>query len=806
MAAPANRIEEIFDSLINCPAAERAQQCARLCGDDSELRSEVLSLLEAHEKANGFLSVGSSAMDWLTDHALDTDAMLGQRFGSYQIVRELDSGGMGVVFLAERIDGHYQQQVAIKLAKYGLKSDVTLQRFHTERQILANLQHPNIAQLLDGGTNADGHPYLVMEFTPGEPIDQYCHQQHLSIHQILRLVSKVCSAVQYAHQSLTVHCDLKPANIMITTGGVPKLLDFGIAKLLRPASSPINQLLPIDDDETNPLTPEFAAPEQLNGHPITTATDVYALGMLLYKLLSGKLPYTFKASSLADTAHYVSNIDIPAPSSVAPRTRKQSLQGDLDRIVLKALSKNPQQRYASVELLASDIERFLCALPVSASNRTWTYLCGKFINRHRWGVGFASLTVASLVAGTVISTWQWRTAQHEKMQADQRFQDVRELTSTMVFELPETIASLPGTTKLRERLLQKGTSYLDSLAHTNHDDPALLRDLATAYNKLGRLQGNPANSSLGDPDIAFQSLNKALSLREELLADNPDDDNLRIDVSVSYIELSKLYATEFDDLDRAHALSEKCIALVSPLASTGEVKAVNRLQICYSLAAHWRNVDGHHAIAARHLRNAAQMLDDLSPDHEFHTSFSGYRTLARMHEEWAEIAAKSGDFEQALKRESERLAIVLEHMQNRQSSARLTGSAYHGYAARLAAKERFSDAKNAYEKAIELWKALQDNYPADVTTTRTLAVLFAELAELHLQIAHKVPIAHIGTEQHVKVCEAYKRSVSNLEKLPNNKTKYPVRYSWSPTPAYIYAQYEKLCSGQTVAELRTSWP
>ncbi|MCI0355389.1 MAG: serine/threonine protein kinase, partial [Acidobacteria bacterium] len=473
------RVEESFAALVACGPEERKVRLEALRGVDGDLCAEVESLLAAASKARGFLSIAPLS----PPTGFVPATLLGQRLGPYRIVAELGEGGMSTVYLGERADGHYRQQVAIKLLRYHPGAKSLRSRFDIERHILATLEHPNIARLLevDGGTCADGRPYLVVEYVRGVAIDTYCRCHRLPLAAILELFCTVCNAVQYAHQNLVVHRDLKPGNILVTEEGVPKLLDFGIAKLLAPL--PLGTAAPVTQAGNLLMTPAFAAPEQIGGAPITTATDVYALGLILYNLLTGKHPYEV-GGDLATIIRTLREIEAPPPSSAVAGSLRAQLRGDLDNIVLRALRKEPEHRYPSVRQLAEDLERFLSGRAVSATKPTLRYRCGKFIKRNRLGVGLSCLSVLILLAGTVTTTWQWRTAQWERELAERRFTELRALANTIVFELPAAIEKLPGSTELRKRLLDRGVAYLDRLAKERRHDNKLLRELGNAYYKL----------------------------------------------------------------------------------------------------------------------------------------------------------------------------------------------------------------------------------------------------------------------------------------------------------------------------------
>ncbi|HEX4952674.1 MAG TPA: serine/threonine-protein kinase [Thermoanaerobaculia bacterium] len=380
-----HQIERIFAEVGALPAKERADRLARRCGNDEDLRREVESLLAADVAGGDFLEQPVLAVS-----PPPPPSAVGRRFGPYSVERQLGEGGMSTVYLAERADEEYRQQVAIKVFAYGTERADLRERFRAERQILASLDHPNIARLLDGGTTEDGLPYLVMEYVDGVPISRFCDERRLSVGERIDLFRQVCAAVQYAHQNLVVHRDIKPSNILVTADGVPHLLDFGIAKLLGGSA------LPRAAAETTTgqrlMTPPYASPEQVEGRPVTTASDVYSLGVLLYVLLTGRLPYRFDGERVGAIEQAVVEQQPERPSSaIGPRKLARQVAGDLDNIVLMALRKEPGRRYASVGLLSEDLRRHRAGLPVLARPATVGYRVGKFVRRHRLGVGVAAL-------------------------------------------------------------------------------------------------------------------------------------------------------------------------------------------------------------------------------------------------------------------------------------------------------------------------------------------------------------------------------------------------------------------------------
>ncbi|MGZ4983450.1 MAG: protein kinase domain-containing protein [Chthoniobacterales bacterium] len=414
------RVKELFEAAVDLDPNQRTALLDKECGDDDALRSEIESLLKSDERTDGFIEQPAIAIprDLFPNNVEEPFA--GRQFGSYQIIREIGRGGLGAVYLAARADDEYRKQVAIKLVRRGLDTEDILRRFRNERQILAQLDHPNIARLIDGGTTDDGLPYFVMEYVNGQPINGYCDANALSTTERLTLFRKVCSAVTYAHQNLVIHRDLKPSNILVTQDGEPKLLDFGIAKLLSAGDELFTQTIPA----LRVMTPEYASPEQIKGDKIMTTSDVYSLGVLLYELLTGQQPYRLKTRTPEQIARAITEQEPERPSTVLADNQQseirnpKSLRGDLDNIVLMAMRKEPARRYASVGQFSEDIRRHLTGLPVVARKDTVAYRTSKFVNRHRIGVAAAALVLLSLVGGIVATLIQVRTASRERAKAE----------------------------------------------------------------------------------------------------------------------------------------------------------------------------------------------------------------------------------------------------------------------------------------------------------------------------------------------------------------------------------------------------
>jgi tetratricopeptide (TPR) repeat protein len=396
------------------------------CGPDRTLRDDLEALLAADRAAGSFLErpAAELAPELLDEPGPAPEPLNGRRVGAWRLLREIGRGGMGTVYLAERSDGAFTQQAALKMMRRGLDTDDIVARFRGERQILARLEHPNIARLLDGGATDDGTLYFVMEHVEGERLTDQVVRLQLGLDDALTRFLQVCEAVQHAHRSLVVHRDLKPANILVTPEGRVKLLDFGVARLIAPDASDAGVTLAAE----RRLTPDYAAPEQIRGEPTTTATDVYGLGAVLYELLSGERPHRRTSSSLAALERAVMEEDPALPSDVLRRDPGAGtaasragwaarVRGDLDRIVLKALHQDPAGRYATVDALRADVERFLAGEPVRATAPTLRYRAAKFLGRHRAGVAVAAVLVASVLAGLGVALWQGRIAARERDRA-----------------------------------------------------------------------------------------------------------------------------------------------------------------------------------------------------------------------------------------------------------------------------------------------------------------------------------------------------------------------------------------------------
>jgi serine/threonine-protein kinase len=466
------RISPILDELLERPEPDWPALVRERCGDDAELRGRVEALLSAHRRAEGFLSGPGASFDatFLEGSGPGDAEPPPERVGPYHVVHELGRGGMGVVYLAERADGQFEQRVALKLVRRGLDTDEILQRFRRERQILARLKHPNIARLVDGGATEDGRPWFAMEHVEGEPLLAWCARHELSLERRLGLFLAACRAVQHAHHNLVVHRDLKPSNILVDGERQVKLLDFGIARLLESEGAQAETLTRAG---IRPMTPEYAAPEQIRGDAATTATDVYGLGLVLYELLSGRRPERGGAHGTREPE---------PPSKLAPPALRRTLRGDLDTICLAALRDEPERRYGSVEAFARDIERYLAGLPVSARNDTAGYRARKFARRHRFGVAVSAAAAVALVAFFATMAAQARRLALERDRAETASQFLADL-----FQVTDR-QQTPGNRITAREVLERGEERIERELQLDPElQTEIMTTMARAYWGLGLL-------------------------------------------------------------------------------------------------------------------------------------------------------------------------------------------------------------------------------------------------------------------------------------------------------------------------------
>lgn len=556
-------ISPYLDHALSLPEeeGERWLQSFRL--EKPELAEVLRQLLEEHRAL-----ADEHFLERMPVRVADGLSILDQKIGPYSLISLLGQGGMGTVWLAERSDGCFERRVAVKFLRFAMAPGVVAGRFRREGKILGQLTHPHIAELIDAGVTPNGEPYLVLEYVEGLPIDQHCDRYKLDVDARIRLFLDVVSAVAHAHTNLIVHRDIKPSNVFVRSDGQVKLLDFGIAKFLAEERNPAATLLTVEGRAA--MTPQFAAPEQVTGGSITTATDVYALGVLLYLLLTGQHPAGQRLHSTAELIKAIVESEPLQPSnatssaegkeladkrSSTPEKLRRQLRGDLDTIVGKTLKKNPAERYGSATALADDLGRYLRHEPISARPDRLTYRAAKFVRRNRTAVTLATLAFVAIIVGSGAAIYQAKVA-------ERRFQDVRKLAHTFVFDLHDEVAKLDGSTKAREMMVQTGLQYLDNLAGNAGGDLELQKEIAAAYMKIGDAQGFPTKPNLGRTADALASYRKAGDIYQRIAQKNSA---YLPDLADFYLSYSGLFRFS-DDPKRARELTTAAIQIFDRLS------------------------------------------------------------------------------------------------------------------------------------------------------------------------------------------------------------------------------------------------
>lgn len=584
-----SQVKSLFQLVLEQEPAQRPSFLERACGADRELYNQVRELLRSDSTSDNFLETPAITplSQVLADAAADMHDPMPQQIGPYAVQKLLGSGGMGAVYLAFRSDKTYNKKVAIKVIHRGMESDRILQRFRRERQIIASLDHPNIARLLDGGATDDGRPYIVMEYVEGLPITTWCDQKRLSTNKRIQIFLQVCDAIQYAHQNLIIHRDIKPGNILVRPDNTAKLLDFGIAKLMNPDIA----MVATEKTATSMrlMTPQYASPEQLRGEAVTTASDVYLLGIVLYELLTGHRPYEVKENVTLEAIRAYTQGEPPLPSEAIFRTEDKlmpdgtrqvasnaltismvrdgnpavllkRLQGDLDAILLRALRRDPARRYQSTAQFAQDLRNHLNQLPVSAVPDNPAYRIRLFLRRNRKLALAAMASITILLSVTLFAIWQASRAHTERQRAEARFGQARQMSNAVLFDVQDELAPLPGTTPARKLLVNKALHYLTELSKEAESDPGLRRSLAAGYLRVGHLQGNPEFVNLGDSAGALSSYRRAETLLQKLHADEPKDPQIANELA-SADEAISVILMRNRDLGRATEVLRQAVAL-----------------------------------------------------------------------------------------------------------------------------------------------------------------------------------------------------------------------------------------------------
>lgn len=629
MSAAWERIDEAFHAAVERTGVERAAYLRGIEQEDPALYAAVRGLLDADASAEGYLETPVGRAD-PTLLVRAPPSRPGDRIGAYRLIRLLGQGGMAHVFLAERMEGEFRQQVAIKLMSGGAQVEEFSRRFARERQLLADLQHPHIAHLLDGGTTPRGIPYLVMEYVDGEPMDRHCRRRGLGVAERLGLFRQVCDAVHFAHQNLIVHRDLKCGNILVTPDGQAKLLDFGIAKILQPTGDaeefPTRTLFPA-------MTPIYASPEQMLGGAITTASDVYSLGVTLYYLLTDKYPLDLRPENRNQWEHFLREQSPITPSVAARRGATRVSPGtsdgsadpnsrppgggppltwgsDLDQIVIKALHKEPSRRYASVEQFSDDLDRYLRGLPVRARPDSFAYRANRFVRRNRWGVLAGSAAIVSLIMGFAGTWTQAIRAKRESVRAERQRELAVDALYGLVFGVQEKLWGLPGTQSLRADLLSTALQGLQGIVETSQGSSGD-HSLVVAHQRLGDIE-----SEFGHLDQAKNHFQSALKLAEALHRLAPALKSTRGDLATSLERLGDLELNSYRALDAAREHYTRARALRAEILGqdSNDVVAKCALAAADVKLGRVAQIQGDEPTAAREFQQAFVTFDSIPED------------------------------------------------------------------------------------------------------------------------------------------------------------------------------------------------
>ncbi|MGE0357589.1 MAG: serine/threonine-protein kinase [Burkholderiales bacterium] len=634
------RLEPLLGSALEMDPASRAGWLEGIGASHPELAPILRRMLATHDRAE---RRGEMEAVPRFDHApLSSGGHApGERIGPFRLLSELGRGGMGEVWLAEQADGRVAREVALKLPAPHLLGGAPAERFRRERDILAKLAHPNIARLYDAGVGDSGQPYLAMEYVEGDNLTDHASARSSGIRERLQLFRQVLAATAHAHRHLVVHRDLKPANILIDRSGQVKLLDFGIAKLVDDvdADGAARDLTRLGG---RVMTLRYAAPEQAAGGAITTATDIYSLGVILHELLTGASPYRAAREGRALTEAMLLQDEDVAPSALAPPSLSRQVRGDLDAIVRKAMRRDPAERYASVELLDEDIARHLERRPVKARAGTWRYLAGRFVARHKLPIATAAAVLVTLAAGLVMVELERRVAVAERERAQRHFASVRKLANTLIFDVHGEIETLPGTLKVREMLVKTSIEYLDALAGEAGKDTALALEVASAYRRLAEIQGDSRYAHLGEPESARRSAARASAILEEARSREPDNLGILREQRVLSLLRGRMIleagdAAGVDETARAADIAER-------IASLAGADTADRLNLGATLAEYGgilAVVKDDHAAAGAQLSRAIGTLEGLLRDDP--ANLPARSRLAYAYERAAAVAEATGD-------------------------------------------------------------------------------------------------------------------------------------------------------------------
>ena len=716
-------VRALFHQLADLAPAER--EAALVASTASAATQQEVRSLLAHADAartavagDGFLATPAAAVQAAPPAEADRS---GQRLGPWRISGLLGRGGMGEVWSAQRDDGAFDGRAAIKVLRAGMDSQRVLERFALEQRALARLNHPHIAHLLDAGRTADGLPYIVMEAVAGRPIDLAC--AGLPVAQRLALFLQLTDAVAHAHRALLVHRDLKPSNVLVTGEGQVKLLDFGIAKALDPLEGSDGHTTVAGE---RPYTPHYASPEQVRGEPVGTATDIYSLGVLLYLMLTGQRPYGRSATSAAEAARCVLEEQPVRPSALTAEptgpglaadpqwlATRRTLEGDLDNVLLKALDKRPEGRYASVDAFAADLRAYLAGYPVSARPAGWAYRARRFVGRHRLGVALASLALAAVLGSSVLA-WQ------QARRAEARFADVRQLAHAVLFDYHDLVEPLAGSTPVRKRLVEDALVYLDRLGQDTPADRAIRREMGMAYRTVGYVQRNGfRRPHLGDTPGALQSYARGTALLQALVDEDATDAESAYELALVLSAHAGVLA-EDGSMPLAQPLLQRAVNLFSRHVDPDTPDRKHRLELART---HLRLADGWMAhgdlpAAQGEVDRARAVLDSLAARDPGHAELP--HVWVWVHNLASAIARRAGDWNrvEAEEQAARQRLLALEAAQpaNARFQEDLAGNA-HWLAIAAAGRRDVAATQRWSLEAAERWTALVRQDP-DVRSTR----------------------------------------------------------------------------------------
>jgi serine/threonine protein kinase len=740
-------VSPYLDQVLSLPEGARPRWLESFSGQRPDLAGLLQELLEEH---------GALAQEKFLERPPVENpvgaSLPGQKIGAYRLISRIGQGGMGSVWLAERSDGRFERKVAIKFLRFSLANDGGADRFKREGRILGQLAHPHIAELIDAGVTASGDPYLVIENVDGECIDDYCDHHKLEVEARIKLFLDVLEAVAHAHANLVVHRDLKPSNVLVTNDGKVKLLDFGIAKLL---GDETNAATAMTDEGSGALTPLFAAPEQVTAGTITTATDVYAAGLLLYILLTGQHPAGPEPQSPAELVKAIVETEAPRASEATASAENRNLaerrdttseklsrqlRGDLDTILAKALKKAPAERYSSATALADDLRRYLKHETINARPDTIAYRARKFVRRNRTSVALTTiaitLVIGSLSTGLLIANRQRRAA-------EQRFDQVRQLANKFI-ALDNNIRGLPGSTKVRMQIVSDSLQYLTSLGGDVHGDKDLALEIAFAYIKVAHVQGDPTSPNLGQFAEAEASLDKAESFVDSVLKVDPS--NRRGLFHAATIAHDRMIlADEQNRKEEMLSWAAKASERVERFMNLGNVEPKD----VYSMAYFEQNVaysydDARHfADALRASQRALEIAEPAETAHRLRGSTLGALVIAR----W-----QTGDLEGAL--QTAQQAVELQEVQAATGHASLRinlANALYTEGMILGKQDaepslgRSRDALATFEKGMNIGEELAKIDPIDYLSRRSVATIGLEVGNI---LRHSDPAQALAVYDH----------------------------------------------------------